>query len=98
MPITVSSAYRPCFPLVASYDRMEQWLMYSCAHQQGFILIIITIISITNIIITNIIVITIMIIGTIIIIILFFSLCVCFALFRFVLSKPHKCFKVYLLI
>ena len=94
MPITVSSAYRPCFPLVASYDRMEQWLMYSCAHQQGFILIIITIISITNIIITNIIVITIMIIGTIIIIILFFSLSLfvllCFVLFCLNLTSVLK--------
>ena len=29
MPITVSCAYRPSFPLVASYDTPGQWLMYS---------------------------------------------------------------------
>ena len=30
MPISVSNAYRPCFPEVASYDTPLQWLMYPC--------------------------------------------------------------------
>ena len=51
MPITVSSAYQPCFPLVASYDTPGQWLMYSCVPSTWIIIIIVIIVVVIIIII-----------------------------------------------
>ena len=40
MLITVSNAYRPCFPLVTSFDTLWQRLMHSCAQSAGQLLLL----------------------------------------------------------